>query len=106
MVMARVWEKDADDIVRLVLRRKEWQLLIEGIVGATVWGKPEDRYKAWDALEVLRHAEDDFDASALIAALRTIAGYTRGKKDSDSEIINGIATDALKPKETAKGKDT
>lgn len=91
----RVWEMDKVDVLRFVLSRADWHILIEAIAGAAAWAPQDRRGKMWDALEVLRNAEEDIDASALMKALAKIAEYTKNLKGNDAQIIHAIASGAL-----------
>jgi hypothetical protein len=80
------WEgtRDKDDVIRFVLRRSEWNTLIEGL--ATNLTQSE---KSWNALEVVRHAQIDVEASAMVKALTQIVKYAQVHKPdrNDMEII-------------------
>lgn len=98
----KAWETDKADVVRFVLRRSEWSLLIEALAGAAAWATEDRRRKVWDALDVLRAAEVDMDTTPLLKALTTIAALSKGREGGNASIINDIASRALASVETAK----
>lgn len=96
----KVWEMENTDIVRFVITREQWNLLLEAIAGAAAWTSPENQPKMWNALDVLRSAEEDVDASKMVKALTTIAEMTKNRRGNDETIIYSWATNALKPAES------
>lgn len=98
----KVWEIEGTDIVRFVLSRDEWHLLIEAIAGVTAWSRPEQREKMWKALDVLKTAEVDIDASAMVIALNKIIDFAKGIRkpdDNDITIIKQMASSGLPAKQ-------
>ena len=90
-----VWDAtaDKDDVIRFVLRREEWNTLITGL--ATNLTRSE---ACWNALEVLRHAQIDVEASAMVKALTQILKYAQVHKPdrNDMEIIRAAAERGLR----------
>jgi hypothetical protein len=89
-----VWDSpEDDDVVRFVLRRSEWNTLIDGL--ATHLTRSE---QSWNALEVLRHAQIDVEASAMVRALTQIVKYANVRKPdhNDMEIIRSTAEHGLR----------
>jgi hypothetical protein len=94
MIM-KVWDTatDKDDVVRFVLRRSEWHALIDALASSA-----SQNSKAWDGLDVLRLAEVDVEASAMVKALTQIVKYTHVRKPdhNDMTIIRTAAETGLK----------
>jgi hypothetical protein len=90
-----VWNTttDDDDVIRFVLRRKEWHALIKGL--ATNMSRNQE---AWDAMEVLRHAVLDVEASAMVKALTQVVKYAHNTTPdkNDMEIIRITAERGLR----------
>jgi len=84
---------DDDDVIRFVLRRREWNTLIDGL--AANMTKSE---AAWNAIEVLRHAQIDVEASMMVKALTQIVKYAQVRKPDrgDMEIILDTAKRGLR----------
>lgn len=91
----KVWDvaSDKDDVVRFVLRRSEWQTLITALASGASRNE-----KAWEGLDVLRHAQIDIEASAMVKALTQIAKYAQVQKPdrNDMTIIRMAAETGLK----------
>lgn len=89
------WEgtRDKDDVIRFVLRRSEWDTLIEGLASNLTQSE-----KSWNALEVLRHAQINVEASAMVKALTQIVKYAQVQKPdrNDMEIILQTARHGLR----------
>lgn len=88
----KVWDAttNEDDVIRFVLRRKEWHVLIEALASSC-----SHNDKAWNGLDVLRTAEVDVEASALVKALEQIHEYASGGR-TDASTIRIIAERGLK----------
>lgn len=88
----KVWDvtTDKDDVVRFVLRREEWQTLIKALAGSC-----STHSEAWEGLDVLRNAEVDVNASAMVKALTQIIRYAAVRRP-DGEIIRRYAETGLK----------
>jgi hypothetical protein len=82
-----------DDVIRFVLRRKEWHRLITALAGSCTRNAD-----AWDGLDVLRNAQIDVRASAMVKALTQIVKYAQVTKPdrNDMEIIRHTAERGLK----------
>lgn len=83
------------DVIRFVLRRSEWILLIEALAGAAGRIPSDSREKIWQALGVLKVAEDDINTSAMVKALSEIAKYTEHREDNKTTIIHAMAVNGL-----------
>jgi hypothetical protein len=92
----KIWEMENTDIVRFVITRKEWELLLGAVATAAARSTTENHETMWGALDVLKKAEEDSDASEMVKCLTEIARLTKRKTDNDSTIINNWATRGLK----------
>jgi hypothetical protein len=68
----RVWDMDGTDIGRFEITRDQWEVLIQAIAGSAAWAKPDSSAVPWNALDVLRKAEDVIDTTAMQNALKQI----------------------------------
>jgi hypothetical protein len=94
----RIWDMKPTDVMRFVLSREQFNVLIEAIAGNAAWIPGSKRGKLFEALDVLRVAECDVDASIAIQALTEIVEYTKKSKDNDMIIIHGKALSGLNSK--------
>lgn len=71
----KVWEMDGTDIVRFEITRDQWTTLLTAIAGGSGWMPLDKRDQMYEALEILRAAEDVVDTNAMRVTLERIYRY-------------------------------